>query len=53
MTGISQKSETKYLSRAAPVGVQSSELILPEYTGISFKIYAVAGAGTGSMPWAQ
>jgi len=47
---MASKSSAKYLSKAAPVGVHNSPLMLPEYEGTSLKIYAVAGAGTGKIP---
>ena len=53
ITGISRNSLTKCFKRAAPVGVQSSPCTWVLYTGIPCKIWAVAGAGTGRIPWAQ
>ena len=53
ITGASPNSSTKYLSSAAPVGVQSSLFILPEYVGMPRSMSSVAGAGTGSTPCAH
>ena len=53
ITGMAPKLSAKYLRIAAPVGVQSSPCISPPYIGTFFRIYAVAGAGTGSMPCAH
>ena len=53
ITDISRNSLTKCFKRAAPVGVQSSPCTWVLYTGIPCKIWAVAGAGTGRIPWAQ
>lgn len=53
ITGISRNSLTKCFKRAAPVGVQSSPCTWVLYAGIPCKIWAVAGAGTGRIPWAQ
>ncbi len=50
---MGQKPVQKCRRSAAPVGVASSPRIPSEYAGIPFRSSRVAGAGTGSMPWAQ
>ena len=42
----------KVRSSAAPVGVHSSAWMSPAVTGTPVSSFAVAGAGTGSRPWA-
>ena len=49
ISGISPKLFAKCFNRAAPVGVQSSVLMLPAVMGMPFKSSAVAGAGTGRI----
>ena len=53
ISGMFPKLSAKCLSSAAPVGVHISPLSSPAYTGMPFSSAAVAGAGTGSMPWAH
>ena len=38
---------------AAPVGVIVSKGARPDFMGMPLRISAVAGAGTGKIPWAQ
>ena len=53
MAGIPPKDWTKCFSSAAPVGVHSSLWMAPLYQGMPRSSSAVAGAGTGRVPWAQ
>jgi len=46
-------SGDKAFRMAAPVGVVISVLMLPANVGIPCSSNSVAGAGTGSLPWAQ